>query len=78
MLPPEAIEEFNQIYEKHFAEKLAPKDAEELALKVYNFFKTILRPVEESTNLARDNPGQVSDTERSVHKYGNKTESQKS
>jgi len=69
VLPPEAIEEFVQIYERHFAEKLAPKEAEELALKVYNFIKTILRPVDDSTNLAKDNPGQVSDAERSTKTY---------
>lgn len=72
MLPPEAIEEFNQIYEKHFKRRLEPVEAEETALRVYNFFKTIIRPVEESTKLADEIPGQESEAERKPKNYVNK------
>lgn len=78
MLPKEAIEEFNQIYEKHFKRKLGPQEAEDTALRVYNFFKTIIRPVEESNKLADETPGQESEAERKNKTYGDKKKSKKS
>ena len=72
MLPPEAIEEFTQIYERHFRRRLEPQEAEETALRVYNFFKTIVRPVEESNKLAEEIPGQESEAERKPKNYVNK------
>lgn len=70
MLPPEAVDEFIQIYEKHFETKLRPHEAEEAAMRIYNFLKITIRPREKSTNLAKEVFGQESNAERNIQLYG--------
>lgn len=77
MLCKEAIEEFIAIYHKNFGIQLAFEEAEEKANKFFNFMKLIIRPIDESTNLAEQVTGQDLKAERNKTNHGNKTQSQK-
>lgn len=46
MLPEEAIDEFIEIYEKEYGERLEKAKAEELANQFFGFFKLIYRPID--------------------------------
>lgn len=72
MLPKEAVIEFISLYEKNFGVCLSYEEAEEKAVKVYNLFKTIIRPVEVSSKLAEEVPGQESEAERKPKNYVDK------
>ncbi|EKD99946.1 MAG: hypothetical protein ACD_22C00128G0002 [uncultured bacterium] len=78
MLPKEAVTEFAELYLKNFGIQLTQEEAVEKATRVFNFFKTIIRPVEESTKLADEIPGQESEAERKNITYGDKKKSKKS
>ncbi|MBI2414377.1 hypothetical protein HYV31_00825 [candidate division WWE3 bacterium] len=78
MLPKDAVTEFAGLYLKNFGVQLTSEEAEERANRVFNFFKTIIRPVEENNKLVEEVPGQESEAERKNKTYGDKKKSKKS
>ncbi len=48
MLPPEAIQEFKEIYKDDTGEELSDQEALELANRMFNFLKLTYQPITEA------------------------------
>lgn len=45
MLPPQAIQEFKELYKEEFRENISDKDALEMATGLIHLFKIIYKPI---------------------------------
>ncbi len=61
MLPPEAIQEFKELYRKHFGEEPTDQEAEQKAEKFLDLYRAVYRRAESVCTTVREAPPPVRD-----------------
>ncbi len=56
MLPPEAIQEFKELYRKHFGEELTDQEAEQKAEKFLDLYRAVYRHADSACTIGREVP----------------------